>query len=55
MSEQFESGLMRLRELATPSGAPSCAQSQFGGDVIAELSRTYLLAAGDEGFLILGR
>jgi hypothetical protein len=45
MSEDFNFGLTRLANWAKPSEARSCAQMQFGGDVIAESSQTiYSLA-----------
>jgi uncharacterized protein (DUF488 family) len=55
MSEEFKSGLMRLRELghAKPS-AMMCAEAVWWRchrRIIAD----YLLAAGDEVFHILGR
>jgi Protein of unknown function, DUF488 len=41
MSEDFKAGLMRdCVNWDIPSGAPSCAQRQFGGDVTAESLRT---------------
>jgi uncharacterized protein (DUF488 family) len=40
MSEDFESGLMQLRELGHAKRSAICARRRFGGDVIAESSRT---------------